>query len=145
MKNLRPQFITGRETELQKQRAADDFMGGKTDLLCISLRSASGLNLQRATCVVFGELDWSPAVHSQAEDRAHRIGQKDSLLCYYLVSPKGSDCDMQDALGLKVSQFVSLMGDQTPDAHDTALQQSYARERIRKLVEKIDSEAAEIK
>ena len=145
LKNMRPQFITGRETELQKQRAADDFMGGKTDLLCISLRSASGLNLQRATCVVFGELDWSPAVHSQAEDRAHRIGQKDSLLCYYLVSPKGSDCDMQDALGLKVSQFVSLMGDQTPDAHDTALQQSYARERIRKLVEKIDSEAAEIK
>ena len=145
LKNLRPQFITGRETELQKQRAADDFMGGKTDLLCISLRSASGLNLQRATCVVFGELDWSPAVHSQAEDRAHRIGQKDSLLCYYLVSPKGSDCDMQDALGLKVSQFVSLMGDQTPDARDTALQQSYARERIRKLVEKIDSEAAEIK
>ena len=145
LKNMRPQFITGRETELQKQRAADDFMGGKTDLLCISLRSASGLNLQRATCVVFGELDWSPAVHSQAEDRAHRIGQQDSLLCYYLVSPKGSDCDMQDALGLKVSQFVSLMGDQTPDTHDTALQQSYARERIRKLVEKIDSEAAEIK
>ncbi len=145
LKNMRPQFITGRETELQKQRATDDFMGGKTDLLCISLRSASGLNLQRATCVVFGELDWSPAVHSQAEDRAHRIGQQDSLLCYYLVSPKGSDCDMQDALGLKVSQFVSLMGDQTPDTHDTALQQSYARERIRKLVEKIDSEAAEIK
>ena len=52
---------------------------------------------------------------------------------------------MQDALGLKVSQFVSLMGDQTPDMHDTALQQSYARERIRKLVEKIESEAAEIK
>ncbi len=140
LKNLHPQFITGRETDIQKQRAADDFMGGRTNLLCISLRSASGLNLQRATCVVFGELDWSPAVHSQAEDRAHRIGQQDSLLCYYLVSPKGSDCDMQDALGLKVSQFVSLMGDQTPDHSDVALQQSYARDRIRKLVARIDSE-----
>ena len=114
MKALNPKFITGRETDKQKDEAAAAFMEGKTDLLCISLRSASGLNLQRATCVVFGELDWSPAVHSQAEDRAHRIGQQDSLLCYYLVSPKGSDRDMQDALGLKVSQFVAIMGDAPP-------------------------------
>ena len=111
LKSCKPRFITGRETDRQKDEAAAAFMAGKTDLLCISLRSASGLNLQRATCVVFGELDWSPAVHSQAEDRAHRIGQQDSLLCYYLVSPNGSDRDMQDALGLKVSQFVAIMGD----------------------------------
>ena len=141
LKALRPQFITGRETDAQKEKAAAMFMEGKTNLLCISLRSASGLNLQRASCVVFGELDWSPAVHSQAEDRAHRIGQQDSLLCYYLVSPRGSDRDMQDALGLKVSQFVSLMGDATPDREEALLQQSYARERIRKLVERLEAEA----
>ena len=140
LKSLKPQFITGRETDAQKERAADMFMQGKTDLLCISLRSASGLNLQRASCVVFGELDWSPAVHSQAEDRAHRIGQKDSLLCYYLVSPRGSDRDMQDALGLKVSQFVSLMGDEAPEPEEQLMQQSYARERIRRLVERLDAE-----
>ena len=115
-------------------------MEGNTDLLCISLRSASGLNLQRATCVVFGELDWSPAVHTQAEDRAHRIGQQDSLLCYYLVSPRGSDRDMQDALGLKVSQFVSLMGDSEPDGHEKFLLQSEARERIRAVVARLDGE-----
>ena len=106
----------------------------------ISLRSASGLNLQRATCVVFGELDWSPAVHSQAEDRAHRIGQEDSLACYYLVSPRGSDSDMQDALGLKVSQFVQLMGDKTPDRANEFLMQTEARERIRQMVERLKNE-----
>ena len=110
LKHEKPVFITGRESTNQKEAAVAAFMAGKTDLCCISLRAASGLNLQRATCVVFGELDWSPAVHSQAEDRAHRIGQKDSLLCYYLVSPRGSDADMQEALGLKVSQFMMLMG-----------------------------------
>ena len=120
--------------------AASSFMNDKTSLCIISLRSASGLNLQKATCVVFGELDWSPAVHSQAEDRAHRIGQEDSLLCYYLVSPRGSDRDMQDALGLKVSQFVSLMGDETPSQKETFLHQSEARERIRKLVERLEDE-----
>ena len=140
LKSLNPMFITGRETDRQKDEAAAAFMAGRTDLLCISLRSASGLNLQRASCVVFGELDWSPAVHSQAEDRAHRIGQKDSLLCYYLVSPRGSDRDMQDALGLKVSQFVAIMGDQPQSREDQFLQQSEARERIRQLVRKIEAE-----
>ena len=91
--SLSPAFITGRETAVQKEKSLERFMQGRTDLCCVSLRAASGLNLQRATAVVFGELDWSPAVHSQAEDRAHRIGQKDSLLCYYLVSPGGSDSD----------------------------------------------------
>ena len=140
LKTYHPGFITGRETDAQKDAASAAFMSGKTDLLCISLRSASGLNLQRATCVVFGELDWSPAVHSQAEDRAHRIGQKDSLLCYYLVSPRGSDRDMQDALGLKVSQFVSLMGDAHPDGGEAFLRQSEARDRIRRLVERLNDE-----
>lgn len=141
LKAYRPAFITGRENESAKQQALTRFMEGKTDLCCISLRSASGLNLQRASCVVFGELDWSPAVHSQAEDRAHRIGQEDSLLCYYLVSPRGSDQAMQEALGLKVSQFVSLMGD-GPGDRDAALRGAKdARHRVRELVEALMEEA----
>ena len=141
LKAFSPGFITGRETEAQKARAVERFMSGATDLVCISLRSASGLNLQRATCVVFGELDWSPAVHSQAEDRAHRIGQEDSLLCYYLVSPQGSDAEMQEALGLKVSQFVGLMGD-TPQSEEelqTAARQ--ARRHVEHLAERLLEES----
>lgn len=111
----RPVFITGRETTAQKDTAVERFMAGKTNLCCISLRAASGLNLQAATCTVFGELDWSPAVHSQAEDRAHRMGKEDSLICYYLVCAKGTDQDMQEALGLKVSQFKGLMGEAPED------------------------------
>ena len=101
------------------------------------MRAAAGLNLQRATCVVFGELDWSPAVHTQAEDRAHRMGQKDSVLCYYLVSPRGSDAQMQEALGLKVSQFVQLMGDTVPSEGEALRLQQEAREHIRILAEQL--------
>ena len=126
----KPAFITGRETQEGKERSVERFMSGETNLCVISLRSAAGLNLQRASCVVFGELDWSPAVHSQAEDRAHRMGQKDSILCYYLVAPQGSDRDMQDALGLKVSQFVELMGDKTPEFADVQRAQQAARAHI---------------
>lgn len=135
LKAEHPVFITGRETAAQKEDAVERFMAKKNNLCCISLRAASGLNLQRASCVVFGELDWSPAVHSQAEDRAHRIGQKDSLLCYYLVSPKGSDAEMQEALGLKVSQFLQLMGDRPASEAETAAGANYARLHVEHLVQ----------
>ncbi len=133
LKAYHPKFITGRETMDQKAAAVQAFMEEKTSVLCISLRSGSGLNLQKATCVVFGELDWSPAVHSQAEDRAHRIGKEDSLLCYYLVSPAGSDALMQETLGLKVSQFVGLMGD-TPKTQEQVMEEAgYARRHVEML------------
>ena len=137
LKSFSPGFITGRETSAEKTKAVERFMSGRTDVLCISLRAASGLNLQRATCVVFGELDWSPAVHAQAEDRAHRIGQEDSLLCYYLVSPQGSDAEMQEALGLKVSQFVGLMGDQPVTQQEAAEAAGVARMHVEKLVRRL--------
>lgn len=136
--SYKPVFITGRESTEAKDTAVQRFMAGQTNLCVISLRSAAGLNLQRASCVVFGELDWSPAVHTQAEDRAHRMGQKDSILCYYLVAPQGSDRDMQDALGLKVSQFVQLMGDRTPELKDVQEAQKAAKAHIAKMLERME-------
>lgn len=141
LKAYSPVFITGRETPAMKERSVERFMAGRTNLCCISLRAAAGLNLQRASCVVFGELDWSPAVHSQAEDRAHRMGQTDSILCYYLVSSGGSDQDMQDALGLKVSQFVALMGDE-PQSQSEALSSAQAARRyVERLVRRLVDQA----
>ena len=133
--SYKPGFITGRETSDQKDMSVERFMTGQTDLCVISLRAAAGLNLQRASCVVFGELDWSPAVHSQAEDRAHRMGQQDSILCYYLVAPQGSDRDMQDALGLKVSQFVLLMGDKAAQWQDIQRSQNAAKKHIERMLD----------
>lgn len=120
LKEYYPVMISGRQTGKVKDLAQKAFMAGDTDLIMVSLRSATGLNLQRARCAVFGELDWSPAVHSQSEDRLHRIGQKDSVLCYYLVCPAGTDMNMQETLGLKASQFVNIMGDR-PETEDDKL------------------------
>ena len=141
LKAFSPAFITGKETPAMKERSVERFMTGRTDLCCISLRAAAGLNLQRASCVVFGELDWSPAVHSQAEDRAHRMGQTDSILCYYLVSKGGSDQDMQDALGLKVSQFVALMGDAPQSQADALGGAQEARLYVERLVSRLMNQA----
>jgi hypothetical protein len=63
LKEYYPVMISGRQSGAVKDEAQNAFMNGDTDLIIISLRSGLGLNLQRARCVVFGELDWSPAVH----------------------------------------------------------------------------------
>ncbi len=137
LKRFSPASVTGRETTAQKEQAVKRFVEEKTNLMLISLRAASGLNLQRATCVVFGELDWSPAVHSQAEDRAHRIGQSDSLLCYYLVTSNGSDSLIQDTLGLKVSQFMGLMGENPILESEAALSASLAKKHVEDMVKRL--------
>lgn len=140
LKEYKPRRVTGEETAKEKDAAIQAFQKEETQVVILSLRSTAGLDgLQSASCVVFGELDWSPAVHSQAEDRAHRMGQKDSVLCYYLVCNGGSDAEMQEALGLKVSQFVGIMGDQAETEQDKELAQVVATAHMRKIVEKLKS------
>jgi len=134
LKEHYPVLITGRQTSKQKDEAQKLFMDDHTKLIIVSLRSGTGLNLQKARCVVFGELDWSPAVHTQCEDRAHRIGAKDSVLCYYLTCDHGTDHDMMETLGLKTSQFVNIMGDRKETIEDKMLAQATMKDHMNKII-----------
>ncbi|MDE7159979.1 MAG: DEAD/DEAH box helicase [Muribaculaceae bacterium] len=78
--------ITGRETPVEKQAVVDAFQAGRAKLIICSIKAAGvGLTLTAASDVAFIEFPWTYADCCQCEDRAHRIGQKDNVTCYYLI------------------------------------------------------------
>lgn len=83
---FKPASIIGGQSDKERQNSIDMFQNGETKLMIAGLRAGNvGINLTRAKYVIFAELDWSPAIHLQAEDRLHRIGQKSTVFAYYLM------------------------------------------------------------
>ena len=86
LSEFKPSSIIGGQSDKQRQDNIDSFQNGQTKLMIAGLRAGNvGINLTRAKYVIFAELDWSPAIHLQAEDRLHRIGQKNTVFAYYLI------------------------------------------------------------
>lgn len=79
--------VTGRDNPANKQAAVDAFQNNPAvQLIICSIKAAGvGLTLTAASDVAFVELAWTYADCCQCEDRAHRIGQKDNVTCYYLL------------------------------------------------------------
>ena len=85
--------VTGRDSQDDKQRAVDAFQNNpKTDIIICSIKAAGvGLTLTASSNVAFVEFTWTYADCCQCEDRAHRIGQKDSVTCYYFLGRRTID------------------------------------------------------
>ena len=78
--------VTGRDSMMAKQAAVDSFQSGNSHLIICSIKAAGvGLTLTAASNVAFVEFPWTYADCCQCEDRAHRIGQRDNVTCYYLI------------------------------------------------------------
>lgn len=61
------------------------FQSGAFRILAGTLATGGvGLTLTRSHLAVFVDRHWNPAVQAQAEDRIHRIGQKEPVLIVYL-------------------------------------------------------------
>ena len=80
--------IFGRDDLAAREAAVRAFQDpeGPQLLVAATRVAGQGLTLTRASNVAFLELEWTPALHDQAEDRCHRIGQRDAVTAWYLLA-----------------------------------------------------------
>lgn len=83
--------IDGTTKQEDRRLQMDEFNNGAgpdaPNLFLLSTRAGGlGINLVAADTVIFFDQDWNPQMDLQAQDRAHRIGQKKPVLIFRLVS-----------------------------------------------------------
>ncbi|GAB4491627.1 MAG: hypothetical protein OHK0045_17780 [Raineya sp.] len=85
-KNIKYAYIDGASTDRQVQ--VEKFQKNENILIfLISIKAGGvGLNLTAAEYVFLLDPWWNPAVEAQAIDRAHRIGQKHSIIAYKFIT-----------------------------------------------------------
>lgn len=87
-----PIVITGDVPPSKRFDLVKDFQQKKTRCAILNIVAGGiGFDLTAATRVVFVEFSWVPADNDQASDRAHRIGQKDSVFVQYMVFKNSID------------------------------------------------------
>ncbi len=115
VKALQKQFpdavrVTGDDNTVEKQASVDAFQSGETQLIICSIKAAGvGLTLTEFSNVAFVEFPWTYADCTQCEDRAHRIGQKNNVSCYYLIGRSTIDPVLYNIIHKKRSIANQIM------------------------------------
>lgn len=103
--------VTGRDNQASKQSSVDSFQNNPcTKLIICSIKAAGvGLTLTASSNVAFVELPWTFCDCCQCEDRAHRIGQKDNVTCYYMLGRSTIDHTVYSLIHKKKSIAAEIM------------------------------------
>lgn len=102
LKKRKPVRLVGGMTQKARQTSIDAFQNGDTDVIVASITAAGvGINLQRGTQMIIGELPYTYAEIEQAESRCHRSGAKNDLTVTTLVAMDTSDDIIQGVINRK--------------------------------------------
>jgi SNF2 family DNA or RNA helicase len=95
--------VVGADKATDRDAAVQAFQDpdGPQLIVCSTRVAGQGITLTRASNVAFLDLEWSPAMHDQAEDRCHRIGQRDAVTAWYLLAAETIDEAMAEVLARK--------------------------------------------
>jgi SWI/SNF-related matrix-associated actin-dependent regulator 1 of chromatin subfamily A len=104
--------LLGEDSLAQREQSIAAFQDpdGPPLIVCATRVAAQGITLTRASNVCFLELEWTPAMHDQAEDRCHRIGQRDAVTAWYLLAAETIDETMARLIQRK-REIVSAVTD----------------------------------
>ena len=109
--------LLGSDSTDARQKAIDAFQtpGGPQLIVCATRVAAQGITLTRASNVCFLELEWTPAMHDQAEDRCHRIGQRDAVTAWYLLAAGTIDETMSRLIQRKRATIAAVTDGRSVD------------------------------
>ncbi|MBG0738684.1 ATP-dependent helicase [Paeniglutamicibacter antarcticus] len=103
-------FIDGGVAQHKRQLVADRMQNGEIGVIFCSIGAAGfGITLTASSDTIFIETDWTPANISQAEDRAHRIGQQNTCMVTTLLATNTLDAHMRAILRNKAKDLDVLM------------------------------------
>lgn len=105
--------VDGRMHKDRRQESVDRFQNdSKVKVFIGNLKAAGvGLTLTAAEVVIFNDLSFVPADHSQGEDRAYRYGQTKGVLVYYPVFENTIEIQIYNILQKKKGIIDQVMGD----------------------------------
>jgi SWI/SNF-related matrix-associated actin-dependent regulator 1 of chromatin subfamily A len=105
--------LDGRMSKEKRQDSVDRFQNEDKIKVFISNIKAGGvgITLTAAETVIMNDLSFVPSDHSQAEDRAYRYGQKNSVLVYYPVFENTIEMIVYNILQKKKNIIDQVMGD----------------------------------
>ncbi len=108
--------LLGRDSLADREAAIAAFQepDGPQLIVCATRVAAQGITLTRASNVAFLELEWTPAMHDQAEDRCHRIGQRDAVSAWYLLAAETIDETMSRVIAHKRGVVAAVTDGQAP-------------------------------
>jgi SWI/SNF-related matrix-associated actin-dependent regulator 1 of chromatin subfamily A len=109
--------ITGSDNMEQRQASVDRFQTDPTVtvILCNLIAGGVGITLTAGSHVIFQDLDWVPANHLQAEDRAYRLGQKARVTVEYFVADRTLDGYIARLMDRKLALISAVESDELPD------------------------------
>lgn len=92
--------VTGRDKDFEKQKSIDSFQNdSNVNLIICNIKAAGvGITLTASSRVAFIEYPWTYADCIQCEDRAHRIGQKNNVMCTYFLGQNTIDERMYELI-----------------------------------------------
>ncbi len=105
--------LDGRMSKIKRQESVDRFQNEDKIKVFISniVAGGVGITLTAAEGVIMNDLSFVPAHHSQAEDRAYRYGQKNSVLVYYPIFENTIEMIVYNILNKKKGIIDQVMGD----------------------------------
>ena len=112
MRSFSHERIDGAVTGKKRQAAIDKFSSPDSTIFVMLLSTRAGgvgINLTAADTVVIFDSDWNPQNDIQAQARAHRIGQTQSVKVYRLLTCKTYEMEMFRAASMKLGLDYAIM------------------------------------